>query len=278
MRSSGGASAIVADLRDAWAQRGTDWWTEDPTDRAGDGWIRIDQLGADPERLGHIVVGYQRLVQAATRKAGAALLAKRLTSILVLPPTVAWLSWHRVPTLLPDETWIQFHPKLGPIRLAVKQVQGMVLAEDPLASSPDCVVAETDDELREHLAATTYDATMGAVIEAIATKERTGRRHLWGNVALVAVNSAMWAGNGTDPWGRGRQLCESRRVLNDTQRVVPCERSDAGEFLLALRSTCCLAYEVESHGYCASCSLLDYDDRVANLTSTIGDLWRDRAR
>ncbi|NQY57892.1 MAG: (2Fe-2S)-binding protein [Ilumatobacteraceae bacterium] len=52
---------------------------------------------------------------------------------------------------------------------------------------------------------------------------------------------------------------------------------DVDAFTLALRRTCCLAYETP-HGYCASCSLLDCDERVADLTVRIGDAWRDRDR
>ncbi|MEM8706379.1 MAG: (2Fe-2S)-binding protein [Actinomycetota bacterium] len=134
------------------------------------------------------------------------------------------------------------------------------------------------DALREHLAATAYDATMTAAIDAIHRCERTGTRHLWGNVALTAINSALWAADAADPWKRGRALFESREVMTRTQDLVECERDDTGPYLVALRKTCCLAYEVASHGYCASCNLVDADDRLESLTVKIGDAWRDRIR
>lgn len=271
-----GAIDIYRDLRTWWLRRGAEYWGEDPTDRSGAGWIRVDALGDDPERLGSIVEAYGELIKTTTRKASAALLGKRFSAMLAFPPTVAWMQWHRVPTVVPDRTWIRFDDGI-PTRVAVDDVHATVLAGDPLARAGDCDVA-APDALRERLATTAYDATMGAAIDAIHRCERTGTRHLWGNVSLTAINSALWAADAPDPWDRGAALCASRTVLARTQDLLPCERDDTGPYLVALRKTCCLAYEVESHGYCASCSLVDADERLATLPDRIGDAWRDRIR
>ncbi|MEM8705903.1 MAG: (2Fe-2S)-binding protein [Actinomycetota bacterium] len=271
-----GAIEIYRDLRTWWLRRGADYWTEDPTDRSGDGWIRVDELGDDPDRLGSIVAAYGELIQTGTRKASAALLAKRFSAMLAFPPTVAWMQWERVPTVRPDETWIRFDDGI-PVRVAVDRVHAVVRADDPLAGADDCDVG-TSEEIREHLATTAYDATMTAAIDAIHRCERTGTRHLWGNVALTAINSALWAADAPEPWTRGRTLFESRDVMVRTQDLVECHRPDTGPYLVALRKTCCLAYEVKSHGYCASCNLVDADERLESLTVKIGDAWRDRIR
>ncbi|MEM9464849.1 MAG: (2Fe-2S)-binding protein [Actinomycetota bacterium] len=271
-----GAIDVYRDLRTWWLRRGADYWTDDPTDRSGPGWIRVDQLGSDPERLGRIVEDYGDRIGTATRKAAAALLGKRFSAMLAFPPTVAWMQWERVPTVRPDTTWLRFDDRM-PTRVAVDEIHATVLADDRLAGSDDCDVLDRQ-ALREHLASTAYDATMGAAIDALHTCERTGTRHLWGNVSLTAVNSALWAADAPDPWARGEALCASRDVLARTQELIACERDDTGPYLVALRKTCCLAYEVESHGYCASCSLVDTEQRLATLPDRIGDAWRDRIR
>ncbi|MEO0494484.1 MAG: (2Fe-2S)-binding protein [Actinomycetota bacterium] len=271
-----GALDVYRDLRTWWLRRGVDYWTEDPTDRTGDGWIRVDRLGDDRAQLDAIVAEYAAHLGVSDRKAAASLLAKRLSAMLVFPPTVAWMQWERVPTVVPESTWLRFDNGL-PLRVAVDHVHATVRPDDPLADADDCDTLPAP-ELGEHLAATAYDQTMASVIDTIHTRFRTGTRHLWGNVALTAINSALWSGDAASPWDRGRTLFESRPHLVRTQDVLACDRADTGPYLAARRKTCCLAYEVESHGYCASCSLLDEPERTDTLTTRIGDAWRDRIR
>ena len=117
---------------------------------------------------------------------------------------------------------------------------------------------------------------MGALIDGFHAAERTGRRHLWGNLGLTAVNSALWCTQRPDSWDDGPRLLAVDERLDRTVDVLPAERPDAGRFLVALRKTCCMAYADADHGYCASCSLLDRDERIDDLTVRIGDAWRDR--
>jgi hypothetical protein len=270
-----GAVQVLLDLRARWSERGVDWWGEDPTTLDGDGWVRVDELAADPAIISSLVDGWADAHGIHNRKAAASLLVKRLGSILAFPPTVAWMNWQRVPTILPDGTWLRL-TTAGPDRLAVPEPTALVLEDDPLAGASDVSVAATTGQLLEHLHATSYDATMGAVIDGFHAAERTGRRHLWGNLALTAVNSALWCTDRSESWDDGRELLDSDQRLARTIDVVPADRPDTGPFLVALRKTCCMAYADEDHGWCASCSLLDRDDRIADLTERIGDAWRDR--
>ncbi|MFN3217367.1 MAG: hypothetical protein ACE367_12805 [Acidimicrobiales bacterium] len=269
-----GAVRVLLDLRERWSERGVDWWSEDPTSLDGDGWVRTDLLAADPERIASLVDAWADVHEITDRKAAASLLVKRLGSIVAFPPTVAWMSWRRVPTIRPDALWLRFDGGV-PDRLAIPVPEAAVLAGDALAGAPGVTVLE-DLELLAHLESTAYRATMGTLIDGFHAAERTGRRHLWGNLALTAVNSALWCAHRDDPWSDGRALLAADDQLGRTLEVLPAERPDTGPFLVALRRTCCMAYADEDHGLCASCSLLDRDARIDDLTERIGNAWRDR--
>lgn len=270
-----GAVDVLLDLRARWAPRGVDWWSEDPTSLDGSGWVRADELARDPQRISALVDDWAGAYGIEHRKAAASLLVKRLGSILAFPPTVAWLNWRRVPTVRPDGVWLRFGAG-GPERLALPAPDVLVLADDALAGGDGVTVATDPADLLEHLWATAYDETMGALIDGFHVAERTGTRHLWGNLALTAVNSALWCTGRADAWNDGRSLLERDRRMARTVSIVPAHRPDTGPFLVALRTTCCLAYEDGDHGTCASCSLLDRDERIDDLTQRIGDAWRDR--
>ncbi len=81
---------------------------------------------------------------------------------------------------------------------------------------------------------------------ALAGALRTGRRHWWGNLALTAVNSALWSADavaaGRDPWEDGRRLEASHPKLAPTLEVVDAGHAEASPFLVAMRKTCCLTY------------------------------------
>jgi hypothetical protein len=184
------------------------------------------------------------------------------------------MSWRRVPTLRAEGLWLRFEGG-EPKRLAVPEPEAAVLAGDDLAGS-EAIAVLGEPELLGHLHATAYDDAMGTLIDGFHAAERTGRRHLWGNLALTAVNSALWCTHRADAWDDGPRLLDTDRRLDRTIDVLPAERPDTGHFLVALRKTCCLAYADEDHGTCASCSLLDRDERIDDLTVRIGDAWRDR--
>jgi hypothetical protein len=272
---SGGAVEVLLDLRRRWLERGVDWWSADPTQLDGDGWVRVDELAADAPRISSLVDGWATTHGIEHRKAAASLLVKRLGSIVAFPPTVAWMNWQRVPTIRPDRLWLRFGSQ-GPERLAIPEPEVVVLDGDPLVGGPGVSVAASPADLLDHLHATAYDATMGALIDGFHAAERTGSRHLWGNLALTAVNSALWCTNRPESWSDGRELLHSDDRLTRTLDVVPADRPDTGPFLVALRKTCCMAYADPDHGWCASCSLLDRDDRIDDLTERIGNAWRDR--
>lgn len=269
-----GGVRVLLDLRDRWSERGVDWWSHDPTTLDGDGWVRVDELAADHDRIAAVVTSWAAVHGIDDRKAAASLLVKRLGSILAFPPTVAWMTWRRVPTIRPDGVWLRFTAG-GPDRLAIPEPAARVGHRDELAGSPGISTA-TDDELVSHLRAGAYDATMGALIDGFHAAERTGRRHLWGNLALTAVNSALWCTQRPDAWSDGRALLGTDIRLGRTLEVLEADRPDTGPFLVALRKTCCMAYADADHGWCASCSLLDRDARVVDLTERIGNAWRDR--
>lgn len=272
---TGGAVDVLLALRARWLERGVDWWGEDPTSLDGDGWVRVDELAADPGRISTLVDDWARTHRIEHRKGAASLLVKRLGSILAFPPTVAWMNWRQVPSIRPDGVWLRFAPG-GPTRLAVPEPEALVLADDALVGGEGVTVAADVEALRVHLHATAYDATLGALIDGFHAAERTGTRHLWGNLALTAVNSALWCTQRPDSWNDGEHLLGTDERLARTLDVVPAERPDTGPFLVALRKTCCLAYVDLDHGTCASCSLLDRDERIDDLTVRIGDAWRDR--
>jgi hypothetical protein len=273
--SANGAVQVLLDLRERWLVRGVDWWSDDPTERPGHGWIRVDEFAGDADRISTAVDAWADTHSITHRKAAASLLVKRLGSILAFPPTVAWMNWQRVPTLRPDGVWLRLGAG-GPERLAMPEPEVVVLDGDPLVGAPGVSVAASSSELLGHLRATAYEATMGMVIDGFNAAERTGSRHLWGNLALTAVNSALWCTDRAESWADGAELLASDERLARTLEVVPAERPDTGSFLVALRKTCCLAYADGDHGTCASCSLLDRDDRIVDLTERIGNAWRDR--
>ncbi|MEM9514901.1 MAG: (2Fe-2S)-binding protein [Actinomycetota bacterium] len=270
-----GALAVYEQLRERWQLRGLDYWTTDPTDRAGDDWFRVSEIDAEPARLDALIAAFGARAETDNTKAAASLLGKRISSLIPFPATVTWMRARRVPIMRPDTTWVQFVDGAA-ARVAVDDIAAWVLANDELAGAPDCIVVD-DDTMLDHLATVLYEQTMSAVIDALHRHARTGRRHLWGNLALPAINSALWAGEAPDPWTDGRRLLDRLEPVRPTVELLDAERTDADPFTLALRRTCCLAYETP-HGYCASCSLLDRDERIIDLTARIGDAWRDRDR
>lgn len=271
-RQAGSAIDAYRQLGDRWAARSAPLFGTTPTEREGDGWIRVADFAADPERLRSVVAAFGPQITVHDKpKAAAALLSKRLGGLLAFPATVGFMSRRRVIRLVPEHTWVRFTDGI-PDRAAISEPYAWVSATDRLAGAVDCEVVDEAAQL-ERLAATAYEATMGTIISALHTVFRTGRRHLWGNLSLAAINSALYCPDGPDPWGDGRRLVAALPTVEPTVDLVPCERDD-GPFTLALRTTCCLAYEREDHGYCASCSLLDRDERIDDLSVSIGDLWR----
>ena len=141
--STPAAVQVLLDLRDRWLERGVDWWSEDPTSRPGDGWVRVDELAADTDRIERLVTAWQESHGIDGRKAAASLLVKRRGSIIAFPPTVAWMNWRRVPTLRPDGVWLRLQEG-EPRRLAVPDPEAAVLPDDPLADAEGIQVLGED--------------------------------------------------------------------------------------------------------------------------------------
>ena len=209
----------VGRARGRLVERGPD---QPSRDRVGAG----GRAGRRPGAHRSVVTGWQRTHGIDDRKAAASLLVKRLGSIIAFPPTVAWMSWRRVPALRADGLWLRFEGG-EPKRLAVPAPEVAVLEGDDLAGSDDIVVLG-ERELLDHLHATVYDDAMGTLIDGFHAGERTGRRHLWGNLALTAVNSALWCTHRADAWADGPRLLDTDRRLGRTIDVLPAERPDAG--------------------------------------------------
>ncbi|HSL59777.1 MAG TPA: (2Fe-2S)-binding protein [Acidimicrobiales bacterium] len=266
--SGGGHDAVdvLRRLRVRWAARGVELVREDPTDRSGAGWVAVADL-ADPDRARAAAADYGAAHGIADPKAAASLLGKRLGSVLAFPATVAWMAERHVPDLSPDRTWLRFVDGT-PTTFAVAEPRGWASPERAGAG-----VEAVDDpaRLRARLLDVDYDAAVGPLLDALATAVRMGRRHLWGNLALVAVNSAIWVPEAPDPWGDADALLAERPDLARTLDVRDAHDDRVGPFRVALRRTCCMAYADPDHGYCASCSLVDHDERLARLPGQLAD-------
>jgi ferric iron reductase protein FhuF len=266
--TSVGAAVVYADVRRRWLDKGVELMAEDPTDRPGDGWVRISGLCERPDLLADLVTSFGEVTGVEQRKAAASLLVKRLSSLLAFPATVAWRLWRRVPDLSADNAWVRIGSG-RPDHIAFDEARVWVGPDDELRGPG--VIVERELPLPERLLVSAYEDGLGRVIDAVNRSERTGSRHLWGNLALTTVNSALWAGASPEAWHDGEQLCARRTELARTLEILESERHDTGTFAVALRRTCCMAYADPGHGYCESCSLLDHDERVDNLTHLIGD-------
>lgn len=257
---------VLGRLRARWLARGVELLRSDPTDRSGEGWVAVADL-ADPDRAGGAARAYGAAHGIDDPKAAASLLGKRLGSLLAFPATVAWMAERHVPDLTPATTWLRFADGT-PSMLAVDEPHGW--------APPDRAGAGVDpvadpDRLRAVLLDTAYDGAVGPLLDALAAAVRMGRRHLWGNLALVAVNSAIWVPEAPGRWIDADVLLADRPDLARTLEVVDGHDERVGPFRVALRRTCCMAYADPDHGYCASCSLVDRDERLDRLPGQLAD-------
>lgn len=158
-----------------------------------------------------------------------------------------------------------------------------VLPEDPLARQPGVEVVDEPTMFRRLLTRTlgyplspgpspprrpAQVAAIAAVIAALRRLVRSGDRHLWGSVALAAVNALTHASHLTGERARSDldALVSARPDLERTVELVTTHDPRGQPITFAIRRTCCLLYKLPDGRQCATCSLVDRDNRLASLS------------
>ncbi len=114
------------------------------------------------------------------------------------------------------------------------------------------------------LEAVLFDGTATAVIDGLRRVVRIGRRHLWGNVALAAVNVlASLSHRPGSPADADREALLARRPdLAALVETITARDGRGGTITYAVRRNCCLLAKLPPGTMCGTCSLRPRDERV----------------
>lgn len=131
------------------------------------------------------------------------------------------------------------------------------------------------------LEAVLLDGTVAAMIESLRRVVRVGRRHLWGNVALAAVNTLTTLSHrvgGTADADRVALLGRRPDLLAHLD-VVTTDDGRGRAITYAIRRSCCLLVKIPPGTMCGTCSLRPRADRIAACdahfrAARFGSAWR----
>ncbi|ODU00258.1 MAG: hypothetical protein ABS81_24185 [Pseudonocardia sp. SCN 72-86] len=150
-------------------------------------------------------------------------------------------------------------------------VQGIRFARAARPAVPD-----VDDAL----VAALVDDNLAVVVGRLRARVRISSRNLWGSVAAAFATGTRvlsWCAPPTDPIhdaptaaAFARDLLGRRRGLD---RLVGLgELDEAGRsWLVVHRGACCLAYRTPTGRTCATCTLLDPDERADRFRGFVND-------
>lgn len=188
----------------------------------------------------------------ATPHVAAALAWKTYSYWSVLPAVLGYVSARRVPLWNPKEAHfiISRHNPLFSLHLG--ETKFAVLADDPLASHPDVVVAKDDAQLRQFARESLLDEHLDVVMRMLSKHARIGRRNLMGSLASGICYAVSCTAGASSQSGESiaRDVLETFGVAN----LVDISSGDDGK-LVYQRHTCCLAFTLKGRNICSTCCL-----------------------
>lgn len=229
---------------------------------------RLTALLADEVALSDLVIRTCARHDTEDRSVGASFLLGHLAWRVTGPLAIAYLEHRRVPAVDPGTVLIGFDEAGEPQPPTFATPAFHALPDDPAADHPDAVVVGEMAELRRALRDTIAGA-LGGLVAALKPWARRSDRVQWGELSDTVASSLWVAGRelGDEPRG----VREAELVLDGTPPFTGTANfvqvTHAGSTCARrVRNTCCLAYRLDDHGYCASCPLEDEQTR--------GSRWR----
>ncbi len=209
-----------------------------------------------PGRLAELVDRQIPRWSGAAPIVAASLLVREITGLVTTVAVDLWGRSRRVLDLSLDN--LELACTADATRLALRHAGLRTLPGDPATARSD-VAALPEHDLRTALLTTILDGTIPTVVDSMQEVVRTGRRHLWGNVALGIANGFTTVGHSHDGADEERRrFLAHRPELTRTIELLTVDDGLGGELTCALRRTCCLLDEVDPAYRCATCSL-DHD-------------------
>lgn len=254
----------------------------DPEDAGPGGWVTAEGLLERPDGLGRLArtAGPGRF-RSEDRDLVLAQVARESVAALATAAVHTWSCQRR----LLDTRASNVVLRDGDIAVVagVRTPALAVLPGDPLARHPGVEVVDEPVmfqllltrtlgyPLRPSLAPDRPPeqvAAVAAVIAALKQLVRSGDRHLWGSVALAAVNALTHASHVAGDRARSdlEALMSARPDLARTVELVTTNDPRGEPITFAIRRTCCLLYKLPDGRQCATCSLVDRTSQVASLS------------
>lgn len=245
------------------------------------GWIAAEDLLEDPDGLLQLsaTAGPGRF-RSTDRELVLGQVARESVAALVTAAVHTWSCQRRLLDVSASNVLLRD----GDVAVvaALRRPVLAVLPGDPLVPEPDVEVVDEPTMFQRLLSQTLgYPlspgpppdrrpervAAVAAVIAALRQLVRSGDRHLWGSVALAAVNGLTHASHAAGDRARSDlgALVSARPDLARTVELVTTHDARDEPITFALRRTCCLLYKLPDGAQCATCSLADRASRVASL-------------
>ena len=189
----------------------------------------------------------------------------------------AFTAERRVPDLLAENTVLILDRMGRPTGASLRTPRLAVLAGDPDAAHPECVVVADEAALRDWLRARVIDGHLSGAVDAMAALGLLTEEQLWGNVAAACAGALAVLSN---RWGPIDELVAEAAELLDVPgaptrglaRLVPDEHGGSVK-LHVRRETCCLHHCLPADPPpCSSCPLLDEEERVRRRQAHVGEL------
>jgi hypothetical protein len=182
----------------------------------------------------------------------AALAWRFYTYWLAMPPVLGWATARRLPLLHPDDVLIRFNREGQFLTVGLRRLRLAVLPGDPLASSPDTEVVESEEDLLARLRRTLRADHLDPLLARIQDRVRLGERTLLGSLASAAAYAAV---RGVDAPPE-QVTANAATVLSalDVADLVTLEPGPDGHPTV-WRLTCCLAFALPEPKLCSGCCL-----------------------
>jgi hypothetical protein len=238
------------------------------------GWVRVDEMLADPTRLDLLLAQSGRRYGSDDRMLLSAQVVRGAVSALVTAAVRLWSSDRRLLDMSAGNVALR-EDELA-TQVGLRSVRLTVLAGDSLAGQPGVEVVDEDamfDRLMQQVVGYPVPsgelppdppercAAVAGIVATVRRVVRCGDRHFWGTAGLAA-GSALAAVSHTRPEQAAddrRRLFAARPDLARTVELVTVDDALGGEITFPLRRTCCLLYKLPARLQCGTCSLRDHD-------------------
>jgi len=239
---------------------------------AAGGLVCAATLLASPPDLSHLLSARAGELATTSFPATAASLMSGYSIRVASAIVASWVLHARVHDVRPDAVWLRWHAG-RPDTAYLSPVPAWCLESDDAAKAAGAAPTG-EGELLDALIATLLDQHLLPVAEALRTHGRVSKRSLHGAIASPLGNAFAWLDQlRAAPTAHIAQrashffdACGGR--LGSSGRMIEGALGEHRQ-LFWCRDTCCLAYLRPGVGYCGTCNLLPWDERVAAWERTL---------